>query len=106
MDQRPSLHQILKGLFAKNPHVYHQPPENVRLEYPCIIYKMTGIQTNHADNLAYIQRREYQLTVIDRNPDSPLREAVIDSLGKKFSGRFVRPFVSDGLNHYIFTIYY
>lgn len=106
MDRRPILHQILKSLFTDTPHVYFQPPESVRLSYPCIVYKLTDIRGRYADNKTYLEYREYQLTVIDRDPDSPLREAVIGCLGNKFTGRFARPFVSDGLNHFVFTIYY
>lgn len=106
MARRHNLKQILKDLFQKDPHVYYQPPENIQMSYPCIIYKLTNIRCKYADNSSYITKREYQLTVIDRDPDSPLLEAVIESLGKKFIGRFERPFVSDGLNHYVFRIYY
>lgn len=106
MDRRPQLHQILKSLFDGESHVYFQPPENVRLIYPCIVYKLIDIPIGYADNLAYLQKRKYQLTVIDRDPDSKLRENVLNSLGKKFGGRFERPFVADGLNHYVFRICY
>lgn len=100
MDRRPQLHQILKSLFEADPHVYHQGPGSGNMKYPCIVYHLSGIPVEHADNMNYIERREYELTVIDRDPDSPLREKV----AKLPLCRFERFFVNDGLNHYVFTL--
>lgn len=102
MDRRPSLHQKLKALFDSDPHVYHQGPGNGNMVYPCIVYKLSGMPSGHADNFRYIDHREYELTVIDRDPDSPLREKV----AKLRSCRFVRSFVNDNLNHFVFNLNY
>lgn len=100
MDRRPQLQQMLKGLFDETPHVYHNRPSNGKLVYPCIIYKMTGIPDEHADNIRYFEHREYELTVIDPDPDSKLREKVA---ALKWC-RFVRPFVNDNLYHFVFIL--
>lgn len=102
MDRRPELHQKLKKLFPRDPHVYFQPPESKKLEYPCIVYKLTEMPNKTADNVPYFEHRQYQLTVIDPDPDSELRERTAKL---KFC-RFVRPFVSDDLNHFVFNLYY
>lgn len=102
MDVRPKLQQKLETLFKRTPHVYHQPPASVKLEYPCIVYKMTGIPGRHADNLRYFENREYQLTVIDTDPDSKLREKVMNL---KWC-RFIRSYVSDNLYHFVFELKY
>lgn len=102
MDPRPKVHQILKQCFERNPHVYHQRPGNDGLKYPCILYKLSGIPTDHADNDKYILHREYEITVIDEDPDSKLREAV----ARLKWCRFNRSFVNDNLNHFIFKLIY
>lgn len=102
MDRRPALHGVLKGLFDSDPHVYHQGPGSAQMIYPCIVYKLSGMPSGHADNIRYIDRREYDLTVIDRNPDSPLREKVANLK----MCRFVRSYISDGLNHFVFSLNY
>ena len=102
MDRRPKLHKILTSLFDRDPHVYFQPPESVKLQYPCIVYKLSGMPEGYADNLPYFEHRKYQLTVIDEDPDSKLREKV----AKLTWCRFDRPFVSDNLNHFVFTLTY
>lgn len=102
MDRRPLLQQMLKSLFTTTPYVYHNPPPNVVMKYPCIVYKMTGMPNNGADNRRYFEHREYQVTVIDPDPDSQLREKV--ALLKWC--RFQRSFVSENLHHFIFVLNY
>lgn len=102
MDRRPQLQQLLKSLFDGEPHVYHQRPSNNRLVYPCIVYKLSGIPDEHADNDRYFEHREWELTVIDPDPDSALREKV----AKLKWCRLGRVFVNDNLNHFVFTLNY
>lgn len=102
MDVRPNVHRLLKGCFDGDPHVYHQRPGNGGLRYPCIVYKLSDIPTRYADNDRYIEHRSYQLTVIDEDPDSQLREKV----AKLKWCRFVRSYVSDNLNHFVFNLFY
>lgn len=102
MDRRPKLQQLLKSLFDSDPHVYHNPPPNLVMKYPCIVYKLSGLPNEHADNLLYFEHRDYQLTVIDRDPDSQLREKVV---GLKWC-RFNRSYISDNLYHFVFTLNY
>ena len=102
MDVRPEVHKMLKECFDSEPHVYHQRPGKGGLRYPCIIYKLSDIPVRHADNDKYIKHRQYQLTVIDEDPDSALRERVAQL---KWC-RFDRSYVSDNLNHFVFTLHY
>lgn len=100
MDRRPKVHQIFKSLFDKDPHVYHQGPGSAKMQYPCIVYKLTDIPIDSADNINYREYRRYEVTVIDKDPDSALREKV----AKLPQCRFVRFFVNDSLNHYVFRL--
>lgn len=108
MDRRPKLHRMLKELFKNlepypvEPHVYFQPPESLKMVYPCIVYKLTDLPDGYADNLSYFEHREYQLTVIDSDPDSKLREKV----AKLKWCRFIRSFTTDNLNHFVFELNY
>ena len=102
MGQRQDLHQVLKSLFTDTPHVYFQPPASVTLVYPCIVYKLDEMPAIHADNQPYHWDHRYQLTVIDRDPDSQLRERVASVR----SCKMIRGFESDNLHHFVFSIYY
>ena len=104
MGKRSDLQQELKRLFRRpnEPHVYYQPPESLKLVYPCVVFRLTGFPDGYADNLPYFSHREYQLTVIDPDPESDLRERV----AKLKWCRFVRSYVSDDLHHFVFELNY
>lgn len=84
------------------PHIYFQPPSNIKLQYPCIIYKREEIRNRQADNSVYNQQRFYQVTVIDSNPDS----IYVDRVSKMVNCDHARTFMTEGLNHDVFRIYY
>src|SRR4051812_34274733 len=66
---RLELQTLLESILAL-PNVYFQPPSNIQMQYPCIVYKRDDSQTDFADNRPYSRTKRYQVTVIDRNPDS------------------------------------
>lgn len=82
-------------------HVYFQPPESIRLEYPAIVYSRQSINNRFADDIVYNQNYIYQITIIDYDPDSKIANEL--SLWQKC--RHDRQFASDNLNHYVFTLY-
>lgn len=84
-------------------NVYFQPPENVKLTYPAIIYNKRTGDYRHADNRSYTRFQGYDVMVISKNPD------FVDTLDipDRFPMcRFDRHYVSDNLNHDVFVIYY
>lgn len=100
-DRRLELQTLLEGLLESR-NVYFQPPSSVRMNYPAIVYSRDDIWNNHADNLAYMQTTAYQVTVIDRDPDSE----IVEKVAKLPLCSFDRHFVSENLNHDVFILYY
>lgn len=84
-------------------NVYFQPPESVKLKYPCIIYELSDLDTRHADNKAYKKDVAYDVTIITKDPEFFLIEDILDLFSMV---RFNRPYMADNLNHYNYTIYY
>lgn len=82
-------------------NVYFQPPESIKIDYPCILYELTSIDTKFADNKPYKQEKRYKVTVIDKNPDSEIP----DKIGKLPMCIFDRHYTSDNLHHFVFNIY-
>ena len=82
-------------------HVYYQPPESVKLVYPCIIYEQRSGDTRYADDVPYTFTISYTVTVIDKDPDSnlPYKVASLPMC------RMDRCFTSDNLNHSVFVLY-
>lgn len=101
MERRLELQTILEDILGSR-NVYYQPPESVKIKYPAIVYERDDIVNDHADDLPYLQHYRYMITVIDKNPDSP----IIPIIAKLPKCRFNRHFASENLNHDIFTIYF
>lgn len=60
------------------------------------------MDTKYADNIAYLSRKAYQITIIDPDADSELPGKV----GALSLSRFDQHFTSDNLNHDVYNIYY
>lgn len=101
MNNRIKLHELLCEAIGSR-QVYFQPPESVKMKYPAIVYSRNRIDNEHADDGVYIQSPSYSITVIDKNPDSE----IVDSISLLPRCRFDRHYISDNLNHDVFTIYY
>lgn len=99
MAPRLQLQSLLEGVTE---HVYFQPPNNIRMLYPCIVYVRDGSRTKFADNFKYTHAKRYQVTVIDRNPDSILPD-IVEGLDLCQFDRF---FTADNLNHWVFTLFF
>lgn len=83
-------------------YVYFQPPETIKMNYPCIVYRLARDYVNYADDIRYKEKNRYEVTVIDKNPDSTIPDNI-----KKFRYcAFDRTYTADNLNHFVFTLYY
>ncbi len=83
-------------------HVYYQPPENNKMEYPAIRYSLSDIESKYADDIKYSNFKCYDIVVIDDMPDNEVIEKI---LNLPFSS-FDRHYVADNLNHDIIKLYY
>ena len=106
MDKRLNLHQEFVTFLAINdgkPHVYFQPPESIRLNYPCIVYHLTPGQRFRADNKLYKYDRSYDVTIIALDPDIEYDRMFMETFPY---ASFDRAYAADNLNHWVFRIYY
>lgn len=101
MGLRLDLHDVLKEILGSD-HVYFQPPPDVALVYPCIVYQRDLSQTIFADNAPYLNMLRYQVTVIDKDPDSdiPSKVAALPLC------LFIRFYTADNLNHDVFNLFF
>lgn len=99
--KREDLGSILREILGSS-NVYFQPPSNIRMNYPCIIYEYSSADTQFADDKPYIFMKRYTITVIDTNPDSDIPDKVAQLL------RCVsdRNFNSDNMHHWVFNLYF
>lgn len=103
MAQRLDLQLELEDLMGANAMVKYQPSPNYKLTYPCCIYKQSNGKTIFASNMPYTFTKKYQVTIIDRNPDTDY----VEKMAMHFPMCVMdRAYAADDLNHYVFTLYY
>jgi hypothetical protein len=101
MPGRLELHEILCEILGTR-NAYFQPPESVKMNYPAIVYALEDIESAFADDGVYLSKRKYQVTVVDKNPDSPITA----KLAWQPFCQFNRHYEADNLNHDVFTLYF
>lgn len=99
--KREELNEIFVE-FLGTRNVYFQPDENTKMEYPAIVYEVDDQAVVYADNTAHRRTDRYQVTAIDRNPDVPVRTKIETLPYCSFS----RTSVVEGLNHWIYNLYF
>ena len=83
-------------------NVYYQPPETIKMEYPAIVYSKDDISTKSANDTKYVKTNRYQIIVIDRKPDNP----AIDELLNLPMCSYDRYYTEDNLHHDALTLYF
>ena len=101
MGNRLDLHAMLEKLLGSD-EVYFQPPASVKMQYPAIVYSRNSIDNKHADDGVYKQSLEYEVIVIDTDPDSE----IVMKVSRLSRCRHNRHYTADGLNHDVFTLIY
>lgn len=75
MRTRLELHNELLQFVSK---AYYQPPSDIRMQYPCVIYAKLTPHTEQANNRLYKKFNFYQLIVVEPDPDSELADRIVD----------------------------
>ena len=99
--KRIELQILLEELLGSR-NVYFQPPTSIQMKYPAIVYVLSDMDTRHANNQVYKIDHVYDITVIEKNPDSEIPDKIM-ALPKC---RFSRKFTSDNLHHSVFKLFY
>ena len=105
-EQRTALDAILRQVEGVK-KVYYQPPASISLEYPCIIYSLSSYDIKYAANKRTLVWAEYTATLIDKDPESPIHDRMMN-LGSEIDSNcfvhFDRFFTADYLNHWTYRI--
>lgn len=84
-------------------NVYYEPPENMTLQYDCIIYKKDPDYQEKANNYNYISVDRYAITVVERKVDTGVAQAIRDHFP---ACTITNTFVSDSLHHTLLKLYF
>lgn len=95
------LQKILEDIMESS-NVYYQPPENLKLKFPCIIYRKSKIQTIRADNGFYGKADQYTITYISKTVDDDIVLKILELPMCTHDRRYT----SDHLYYDVFTLYF
>lgn len=101
MGTRLELQEVLEDLLGSD-EVYYQAPVSKDMQYPAIRYDRDGVESIHANNKKYTLFNRYTLIVIDRMPNNP----VINKILELPKSRYDRMYKADNLYHDVITLYY
>lgn len=96
---RDLLHLLRQAV--QHDRVYFQPPENLKIGYPAVVFHLSKIEIDHASNVPYKGAKEYSVTLITKDPEPD----VIDEILKIPYSSLDTTYISDGMNHFVFTVY-
>lgn len=98
---RVELDRILRATLGST-NVYFDPPESIKIKYPCIVYSLNNHHERRAENAPYIKMKRYSMTYITKDADDPMADTLEDLEYCHLN----RPYASDGLYHYAYDIYF
>ena len=103
MKKRIKLQKVLLDIADEQSlSLYYQPPANVKMSYPCIVYEPIDGRTIYADNRVYVNQIQYQVTLITKNPDPEAFDAILNGIPY---GSFRNKTVVDNLHNFVFYCY-
>lgn len=100
-EKRIKFHNKLKEVLGNN-NVYYNPPSTTKLQYPCIIYNLSDIRTNKANNNVYLLDHVYQVTLIGTKVTDDTKDKILTKIPYS---NFNRSYINNGLYHYVYTIF-
>lgn len=100
-DRRIQLQKILEDKLGSS-NVYFEPPESIKMKYPCIVYGLDDVYSIKADNISYKNTRLYQVTCIGKDPDTDIPGRILELEKSSYERRFK----SDNLIHDVIRLYY
>ena len=100
MNNRESFHKQLKKVCD---NVYYQPPSDIKLKYPCIIYQDNMLAQKYANNKLYSTFMGYRVMVIDKDPEGYIEKKILENfIYARWQSRYIR----DNLNHTVLLVYF
>lgn len=102
MGSRLKLHEELCAILGTR-NVYFDPPESVKMKYPCIRYSKGKPDQKKANNKVYVNTNRYEGVVIDEDPDSEIPSNLVAHFMMCSTDK---GYTANNLHHTPFTLYY
>ena len=98
--KRLALHQEFVNILSNASNVYFMPPQEMHLSYPAIVYYVGGGSDSYADNVRFLPRTTFDVTLIEYDPMS----AKVDAIRDLKHSSYMTSFKKDGLHQHKFKI--
>ena len=102
MADRKTLHAKLCEILGSS-NVYFQPPEDLKMTYPCIRYAYSGVSERRANDALYDYTMQYTMVLITKKESIDLAMEFVKQIPMC---RLERPYTGGNLYHYQFTLYH
>lgn len=102
MGMRLALHEELCTLLGSK-NCYYDPPETIKMRYPCFIYDVDNIDQKRANNHHYLDIKRYAITYVTQKNDIDITERFFEAFP---TASYDRKYVADNMWHYVFSLYY
>lgn len=89
-------------LLLGNSHTYFDPPESIKMKYPCFVYSMDDMDQKWANNHHYLDKNRYSITYITKDVESDIAKRFFEAFP---ASSFERKYSADNLWHYVFSLY-
>lgn len=97
---RIELHHQLEQSFGVK--AYYQPPESMKLTYPCVVYSFETFNTRNANNMPFVINERYKVSYLHKNVDDSRCKAVLRDFDKI---THTQHYVTNGVYNDIYYIY-
>lgn len=101
MRKRDDLHRLLVSLLNTD-KIFYQPPESMKLTYPCWVYGLSTIDQKKADDGSYLNTKGYMLTYMTNKSDDDTWSPILTLENCVFD----RTYKTNNMYHYVFTLFY
>ena len=109
---RIEFRNFLRDVLGTDIRLYYQPPTNIsqqpgineliQFEYPAVLYTLSDVDIDSADNTNYIIKKEYTITAVTDDPDSDIPDQLLAIPGIRFN----RHYQVNDLYHDVYTLYF
>ena len=72
---RDLLHLLQQAV--QHNRVYFQPPENLKIGYPAVVFHLSKIEIDRASNVPYKGAKEYSVTLITKDPEPDVIDEIL-----------------------------
>lgn len=93
-DERLELHQMLSDLFPEY-MIYFRPSSKLILQYPCVVYDVSGYKASTANNKTYTKATRFQIKVLSIVPGVKNANKLLDLNARHITSYITEDIVND-----------